>query len=70
MEVLEIRRDEDMKVIGLVLAGVLVGYVIKEIVSKKNPDAFNSVGQKATDMISSFKSAFRDGYSQAAAETA
>lgn len=57
-----------MKLIGLVLAGVFVGVIIRELIGKKNPDALSGVGRKAADLVTSFKSAFNDGYSQTAAE--
>lgn len=57
-----------MKIIALVLAGVFVGVVVREIIKSKNPDMLDGIGQKASDMVSSFKSAFKDGYSQAGQE--
>ena len=57
-----------MKLIALVLAGVFVGVVVREVIKNKNPDILDSIGRKATEMVSSFKSAFKDGYSQAGQE--
>ncbi|MGR3177592.1 MAG: hypothetical protein ACUZ8E_06010 [Candidatus Anammoxibacter sp.] len=57
-----------MKLIALVLAGVFVGVVVREVIKNKNPDILDSIGQKATEMVASFKSAFKDGYSQAGQE--
>ncbi|MGR3220066.1 MAG: hypothetical protein ACUZ8H_09660 [Candidatus Anammoxibacter sp.] len=57
-----------MKLIALVLAGVFVGVVVREVIQGKNPDVLNNIGQKASDMVTSFKSAFKDGYSKAGQE--
>ncbi len=53
-----------MKLLGIVVAGVFVGVVVAEVLRQTKPDAFKKVEQKACDFVSSFKSAFKEGYQQ------
>ncbi len=55
-----------MKTLGIVLAGVFVGVVIVEIIRQTSPNAFKGVEKKACDFVTSFKSAFKEGYKQTA----
>ncbi len=55
-----------MKIFGVVLAGIFAGVVISEIIRQTKPEAFKNVEKKASDLVSSFKSAFSEGYQESA----
>ncbi len=55
-----------MKTLGVVLAGVFAGVVIVEIMRQTSPGSFKGVEEKACDLVSSLKGAFKEGYQKTA----
>lgn len=53
-----------MKTIGIIIAGVFVGAVLTEVFRQSKPSVLGNAEKKARDFFSSFKSAFKEGYSQ------